>query len=231
MSFLIIGGERFALEYGETVLGGRGQDSLAAEPLADLSPFAVVMHAVGAPTTIRAVGALPVTVSGSSLRREPDVLQHGDRIEISGLVLAYGEMRAAGRTSPAKGAPEESPLGAFLQSAGEPTASTGGRMTRLRDLSVRPVSAAGVTIGRDPSCDLVLSSKEASRVHAVIVPSVLGYVLTDKSANGVLIDGARVEGSRVLRQGDIIRIADEDFRFEADPASFEPEMPAVSARR
>lgn len=231
MSFFIIGGERFALEYGDTILGGREPKSLSTGSLADLPPFAVVAHPVDGPTTIRALGTLPVHVSGAALRSAPDVLQHGDRIEVSGIVMAYGEIRAAGRTSPAQGATEETPLAAFLQGAADPTASTGGRLTRLDDRSVREIPETGITLGRDPSCDLVLASKDVSRVHAVVAPSMLGYTLTDRSSNGVWVNGARVEGSRVLRQGDVIRIAGEDFRFEADAASFEPDvqpdMPAL----
>lgn len=229
MSFLIIGSERFALEYGDTILGGRGDKALGAEALGRLQPFAIVTCALDAPATIRAIGALPVTVSGDPLRREPDVLQHGDRIDVSGLSLAYGEMSAAGRTSAATEATDQSPLGAFLQNEAEATASTGGRLTRLRARAVREVPDRGLTIGRDPSCDMVLASRAASRVHATIAPSVLGYTLIDQSANGIVVNGVRMEGHRVLRQGDTLRIADEDFRFEADPASFAPDVPVQQA--
>lgn len=231
MSFLIIGSERFAFESGETVLGGRGDNALAADSIAHLPPFAIVTHPVDGPTTIRALGALPVSLNGAALRSEPDILQHGDRIEVAGLSLAYGEVSAAGRTGPAKDPAEETPLAAFAESSTEPTASTGGRLIRLSDRSVHTIPGSGLSIGRDPSCGLALASKDVSRVHAVITPSVLGYTILDKSANGVWINGLRVDGSQVLGQRDIIRIANEDFRFEADVSSFEPTVKPVEPPR
>lgn len=222
MSFIVIGGERFAFEFGDTVLGGRGENALPAPAIAHLAPFAVITYPMEGPSTIRALGTTPVTLSGEPLRPAPDVLQHGDRIEVAGITIAYGEMRAAGRTSPAQGSADEAATPAFGRSTAEPTASTGGRVTRLVDQSVHVVPDAGLSIGRDPTCGLVLASKDVSRVHAVIAPSVLGYTLVDKSANGVWLDGVRVEGSSVLSQRGVIRIGHEDLRFEADIASFEP---------
>lgn len=222
MSFLIIGGERFAVELGETVLGGRAAEAIPSVAIGHLPPFAVVTHPVDGPTTIRGLGGVVATLGGAPLRAEPDVLQHGDRIEVAGITIAYGEMQAAGRTAPATGATEETSLPESLQTGTEPTASTGGRLVRLSDRSVHPVPESGLTIGRDPSCTIVLASKDVSRVHAVVSPALLGYTIVDKSANGVRVNGARVDGSRVLGQRDVIRLANEDFRFEADASSFEP---------
>lgn len=137
-------------------------------------------------------------------------------------------MRAAGRTGPGKDPSGKSAFDALGQPNAEPTACTGGRLTRLADKSVHVVPDAGLSIGREPSCGLALLSKDVSRLHALIAPSVLGYTIVDKSANGVWVNGAKVEGSQVLGQRDVIRIGHEDFRFEADIASFEPaiERPA-----
>jgi pSer/pThr/pTyr-binding forkhead associated (FHA) protein len=40
----------------------------------------------------------------------------------------------------------------------------------------------------------------------------------------VLVNGARIHGSTLLRQGDIVRVGDAEFRFEADRADFEPKV-------
>jgi pSer/pThr/pTyr-binding forkhead associated (FHA) protein len=47
-------------------------------------------------------------------------------------------------------------------------------------------------------------------------------MITDESTNGVFVNGARIEGATLLRQGDRVRIGKTEFRFEADDAVFEP---------
>lgn len=231
MSFVIVGGERFALEIGDTVLGGRGAGALEAEPLLHLPPFAVVQFPLDGPSTIRATGTLPVTVNDVPLGSEPVPLRHGDHVTVDGLVIAVGDMRAVGRTAMAAGPTEELPLAALAHAGTTvPTASTGGRLVRLSDRAVHPVPDAGLTIGREPTSTVVLASRDVSRTHAGIAPTLLGYRLTDLSTNGVWVNGVRVEGSCVLGQHDVIRIGHEEFRFEADSASFEPAVaPAESA--
>ena len=237
MSFVIIRGERFALEHGLTVLGGRGDRALAADVIAGLPPFAVIDYPVDGPTTVRAVKGMTATLNGAPLTSEPRALSHGDRLEVASLLIAFGDMGLAGRTSDAEGVPDRAAdSGALVVMVGEPTptAATGGRLTRLADGAVYDVPEGGLTIGRDPDAGVVLASRDVSRTHATITPSLLGYTLTDQSANGVLVNGARVDGVRRLGQGDVVRIGDDEFRFEADGASFEPparpaEPPPVAA--
>jgi hypothetical protein len=63
-------------------------------------------------------------------------------------------------------------------------------------------------IGRDPSCDIVLSDSRCSRHHAVIEETADGLVIQDTgSANGVFVNGRRLERSR-LRSGDTVRLGD-----------------------
>jgi pSer/pThr/pTyr-binding forkhead associated (FHA) protein len=227
MSFVIIGGERYALEFGDTVLGGEGGGTLNAREAAHLPPVVVISFPMDGPSTARSLSALPVTLNGVALHSVPHPLRHGDRLEVSGLVIAYGDMRKAGRTSHIAALPEATPPTALLQSSqAAPTACTGGRLMRLGDRAAFAVPDGGLTLGRDPSSDIVLTSAGVSRTHAVIVPSLLGYTLKDQSANGVWVNGARVEGLHVLGQGDVLRLGHEEFRFEADEASFEPSVPA-----
>jgi pSer/pThr/pTyr-binding forkhead associated (FHA) protein len=68
----------------------------------------------------------------------------------------------------------------------------------------------------------VIPSKNVSRRHASIRPSIQGYVLTDLGANGTFVNGRRVEAAQVLGMRDVIRIGDEEFQFEADAETFEP---------
>jgi len=65
-----------------------------------------------------------------------------------------------------------------------------------------------VVIGRDPSCDIVLSDDKCSRRHAIIEETAEGLVVRDAgSANGVHVNGRRLERSR-LNPGDTVRLGD-----------------------
>jgi hypothetical protein len=66
------------------------------------------------------------------------------------------------------------------------------------------------TLGRDPSCDIVLNDPKCSRRHAVIEagPPGLGLVIRDQgSANGVFVNERKVDRGP-LREGDIVRLGD-----------------------
>lgn len=64
-------------------------------------------------------------------------------------------------------------------------------------------------IGRDATNDLVLESAVVSRRHAVVTAGDGGFRVRDlQSTNGTAVNGQRVAES-VLRDGDIIRIGDE----------------------
>lgn len=66
-----------------------------------------------------------------------------------------------------------------------------------------------VTIGRDDDNRIILADSRASRHHAVIEDRAGTFVVQDlQSANGTQVNGRRVAGTQVLRQGDAIRIGD-----------------------
>ena len=232
MAFVIIGGERYALDFGDTVLGG-GDGALAARDIAQLPPVILISFPLDGPSTARSLNTLPVTLNGAPLGATPQALQHGDRLGVSGLVIAYGDMRKAGRTGDITGSTDEpSPAALLHSSQATPTACTGGHLTRLSDRTEFAVPESGLTLGREPSSDVVLLSKGVSRSHAMIAPSLLGYTLQDQSANGVWVNGARVDGRHVLGQGDVLRLGHEEFRFTADEASFEAsQVPAEESSR
>jgi pSer/pThr/pTyr-binding forkhead associated (FHA) protein len=63
-------------------------------------------------------------------------------------------------------------------------------------------------LGRDPSCDLVLNDAKCSRRHAVVEVGLQGLSVRDTgSANGVFVNGKKVERRRLLA-GDTIRLGD-----------------------
>ncbi|MFQ5549722.1 MAG: FHA domain-containing protein [Gemmatimonadales bacterium] len=56
----------------------------------------------------------------------------------------------------------------------------------------------------------------ASRSHGEIMDTPEGYLYVDISTNGSMINGSKVEGFRLLKRGDVIHLAGEEFRFHGD---------------
>lgn len=76
-----------------------------------------------------------------------------------------------------------------------------------------------VVLGKDPSqTDYCITGNSAiSRVHAVIIYNGTGYDVSDKNAtNGTFVNGVKVAAFQKtpLRNGDILRLSDEDFEFK-----------------
>ena len=72
-----------------------------------------------------------------------------------------------------------------------------------------------ITIGRDPSCELVLASPDVSRRHCRL-QLVAGEVFaTDlRSTNGTYIDGKRAEESMLLPDGSILEVGQQVLKHE-----------------
>lgn len=78
------------------------------------------------------------------------------------------------------------------------------------------VREGSTRIGRAPECELVLDSREVSRVHARIEAWEGVYRLVDEdSSNGTFVNGKRVR-RREIRPGDVIRFGDREFRFAGE---------------
>ena len=79
-----------------------------------------------------------------------------------------------------------------------------------------------LTIGRDPSNDLVLADSMVSRRHAVVEHRGSQFFLRDcNSVNGSVVNGDRV-GERALRDGDLLAIGSMRLLFRDDPADVGP---------
>jgi pSer/pThr/pTyr-binding forkhead associated (FHA) protein len=76
---------------------------------------------------------------------------------------------------------------------------------------------------------VVVASTEVSRRHATIAAGTDGYVLTDTSTNGVLVNGEPVAKPARLGRGDVVRIGGEELRFYADSVPAAPELPPALA--
>lgn len=72
-----------------------------------------------------------------------------------------------------------------------------------------------VSIGRLPECTITLNDANVSRRHAEIRPGNEIVVADLGSTNGTKVNGLRIDGERVLTDGDIISLGSTHLRFEA----------------
>ena len=223
----MLGRERFALPIGETRVGGTGDDALPFAVLRALPTVAVLFLTPSERLSLwpAADGAAVVTVNGLPLGSEPVPVTHGTRIEIAGVQLVFRDSRETGATGETIVLPRQqlSLLSGDDGDAVTPDVSTdGARLIRQTTGVAVDIPESGLVIGRDADSDLVTAGLEVSRRHAVLRRSDRGYVLTDVSRNGTLVNGGRINGSRVLRVGDIVRIGEEELRFEPGRAIRDP---------
>jgi pSer/pThr/pTyr-binding forkhead associated (FHA) protein len=108
-----------------------------------------------------------------------------------------------------------------------PTGAPPGGPAHLRGVTSGArilLSAFPFRIGRDPACALRVRDPHVSRVHAEILREGDAYVLYDRSTNGTLVNGRRVESGHVLAHGDLITVGAEGFVFLCGTGA-EPEPP------
>lgn len=87
---------------------------------------------------------------------------------------------------------------------------------RLPKLLLPHPSAAALRIGRDPGNGLRLSHETVSRAHAELSMRGGVWVLKDLgSTNGTTVNGHRVTGSAVVRDGDQVGFGNMTFRLSS----------------
>ncbi|MEZ4226881.1 MAG: FHA domain-containing protein [Polyangiaceae bacterium] len=73
-----------------------------------------------------------------------------------------------------------------------------------------PVRREETVIGRSAYCTIVLSNELASRQHCALKAESEGLMVTDLgSRNGTYVNGERIDGSHLLKPGDLIRIGSD----------------------
>jgi pSer/pThr/pTyr-binding forkhead associated (FHA) protein len=83
-----------------------------------------------------------------------------------------------------------------------------------------------VTVGREPGCDVLLTSPTVSRRHALVAPNGEGWIVRDLgSGNGTFLDTRRVDEAP-LPNGVAIRFGSVPAWFEE-----EPEAPLTASQR
>jgi hypothetical protein len=74
----------------------------------------------------------------------------------------------------------------------------------------------GLSIGRSAEADVRIEDRYASGVHARIFSrDGRTYIEDMKSTNGTLLNDATLNGEAELIDGDVVRIGDTEFRYEA----------------
>jgi pSer/pThr/pTyr-binding forkhead associated (FHA) protein len=75
------------------------------------------------------------------------------------------------------------------------------------------LAEAEVSVGREASNDIVISSDQASRRHARLLAVAGGHVLEDlASTNGTFVNSKQIKEQQ-LRHGDVIRIASTVMKY------------------
>jgi pSer/pThr/pTyr-binding forkhead associated (FHA) protein len=228
MSLLELGGRKFTLPQGETVLGA---DPGCAIPLA--VPGVLPRHAKlkglpdGQVVITKAVPEAEVLINGVRLGAEPTPLLHGDKVEVGGQELTFVDERRSGSTQyvQAMSVPQAMAHAKAEAKGGKVTVNTGGRVVSLTDGREYAIAGSSLVFGRDATCDVVVPGKDVSRRHAEIVQTPKGYLIVDSSTNGTSVNDTRIEGQRLLARADVITIGEEKFRFYADTAAPPPENP------
>ena len=86
----------------------------------------------------------------------------------------------------------------------------------MPDRSTQSLDSSSTTIGRQPTCGVVIADSSVSRVHAEISRKDGGWWLIDKgSTNGTTVNGSPVIDPVELHHGDAIVFGSVAVRFES----------------
>jgi pSer/pThr/pTyr-binding forkhead associated (FHA) protein len=230
MAFLELAGHRLAIRPGESIVGSNASSAIRLGGSGVLPRHAVLQVGADGQVVIRrAEDAAQIRINGVRLGPQPTPLLHGDKIHVGPNELLFVDEQRSGSTqyleAMAPGA--SAAAGGRAGADRKPTAATGGRLVSLTDGREYFVQRS-LVIGRDASCEVVVTSKDVSRRHAEIAPTPTGYIVVDSSTNGTFVNGQRVGGQMVLARADVIRVGTSEFRFYADsaPLAAEP-LPAA----
>lgn len=217
MPYLQLRDQQFPLPPGEATIGAMDgatvrlpSGAAGVQAVVSVGPTGVIIR--------RGASDAIVLVNGVQLGVEPSPLLHGDRVVIGEHELRLGDDQKAGSTQFVS-ASDIAAMAKGVSSPRKPTGATGGRVVSLVDGREYAVTETGLTFGREVENDVVIASTEISRKHATIMPMAGGYVITDHSTNGVWVNGHRIADEQLLGRGDVVKMANEEFRFYADAAA------------
>ena len=216
MPLLRSGADRCTLRPGTNTLGGRGANALPVPALAWQPAVATITVQPQGPVLIqRTTASVVVRVNDEPLGVGPSELHHGAHIDFAGCRLTYDAELSSGTVEGTNRATAQIPVSVAppVQARGE-TAAPPAQLLHLSSGRVFTLPNRKIVVGRDDACDLRLDGEGVSRRHCAIAPVPGGYLLTDESSNGTLVNGERAPRTHILEDGDILRLHDEELRFE-----------------
>jgi pSer/pThr/pTyr-binding forkhead associated (FHA) protein len=223
------GAEHSVLRPGKNTLGGRGPDALPIAGLAFQPAVATITLPEAGPALIqRVTAAVVVRLNDVPLGVAPAELRNGATIDVAGIRLVYDTFGGTAERTAATRSGEHfaaSTSGETGTAAPAPLA----KLVNVRSGESFELTGRRISIGRDLDCDIVLPDNGVSRRHASIAPVPGGYLLTDDSSNGTLVNGERMGATRLLEPGDVLRLHDEELRYEVEGKDA-AQTPAASSR-
>lgn len=221
MPFFISDDERCLVRPGSYTLGGRSANTLPLAALGFQPAVATVDVSEHGDVLIRRTTAsVVVRVNGEPLGVAPSSLPDGAQIEFDGCRISFRAEHSPVRAGSAEArlqpgtrelAPD--PLAPAMPIVRDALCA---HLVNARTGAALSLTGRRVLIGRDDGCDLVIDGKGVSRRHASISPVRGGFQLRDESANGTIVNDFRVNGTCLLDHGDVVRLEDEELRFELD---------------
>ncbi|MDQ3427987.1 MAG: FHA domain-containing protein [Gemmatimonadota bacterium] len=228
MIHLEVGGKRYPVAAGETVIGSAPGSAIILEGEGIRPRHAVVQGTAAGAAAIRSADPEgDLLINGVRLGTDPTPVLHGDKIQIGGQELLAVDPSRVGHT-------KLYDSGAFADLAPPPPiakparGATGGRLVCLTDGREYTVESEPLVFGREAGADVVVSGSDVSRHHAEIQTTEDGYVLVDLSVNGTHVNGQRIGRSHPLARADVIRIGSDEFRFYSAALSAQPPKAAGS---
>jgi pSer/pThr/pTyr-binding forkhead associated (FHA) protein len=230
MPLLNSGAERCALRTGTYTIGGNGSDALPIGSL-ELSPAVatLIVPSAGPSTIQRLTASIVVRLDQVPIGIAPKELTNNAHIEFEGCRLTFTSDNAgeAFVTSASTGAHSHDGPVRARPAVPTVTPTVRARIVKVSTGDAIELGDFRIVVGRDTSCDFVLSGMGVSRRHFSVTPVHGGYQLRDESANGTVVNGSRVSGTYLLGHGDVLRLDDEDLRFELEGVA--PPAPNAAA--
>ena len=219
MPLLTHGAARSTLRPGDNTLGGQGADAVALAALTALPPVArIVVQPDGTAHILRLSAGIVVRVDGQPLGATPRDLLPRTRIDVGSLELGF------------EASPSRAATAAAATPLALPTADARPRIVEPRSGRSWPVVDGELTIGRDDTCDIVLTGDGVSRRHARLIALGTQVAISDESANGTTVNGRRVAGRQMLAHGDVIGFHGEELRLEMPGAAAQSAGAAAATR-
>lgn len=220
MPSFIVGEERCALRPGTNTIGGGGADALQLPALdwhSAVATITVPRAGTGHVLIQRTCASVVVRLNDELLGIAPAELSNGAIVDFKGCRLTF-EADNMGPSSAATMDPahESERFVRRTRDAVTLASGIGARLVNIRTGGTLVLTDRRVLIGRDESCDIVLTGKGISRRHASVSPVGGGYLLRDESANGTKVNGTPVIATYLLAHGDVVQLHDEELRYDVE---------------